>query len=431
MSVEYWETQSGIFALPANWYPAVVPGTADAAVFATGAKAAYSVLAGSLSADVLGSVLVASDTVDLVGTLALQELAIVDGATLSLKDFYLPSDSIVSPAVLVSGPVYIGHIDAPETVTGGSLYIDTPALLVDTSGLIDGNDGRTADVEVAGTWVNTQGLIITGAGADLLVAGGTLTVGPTGLLITSGATAQLDYLSPIGGVTIASGTLLSTVLPEYTPVADVPSLTVDGSGNLLGGYALTVGPVSDGTISGGVVADASAFVDLTGSGDFSGGVTIARGTLELGASNAAGSGAIVFAPSADATLRLDADVMPDNPIEGFTSGDTIDLSAIPYDPELAAIVSGGTVTLSQAGVIEARLTLAGNSTALPLLVSEDEGGGTALVPLTFAASGSSGSWTSVTEWSGQGATGFPGANDSVDIAAPGSYVISVTGTESA
>jgi Hint domain/Passenger-associated-transport-repeat len=62
-------------------------------------------------------------------------------------------------------------------------------------------------------------------------------------------------------------------------------------------------------------------------GGFSGGITIEDGTVELTAVGAAGSGAITFQnpPLVDPNLEFTPANAPTNPIDGFASGDTIQI----------------------------------------------------------------------------------------------------------
>ena len=67
---------------------------------------------------------------------------------------------------------------------------------------------------------------------------------------------------------------------------------------------------------------------LTAANEFGGATTIDSGTLLLGNTLAAGSGEIIFAYGADASLAIGAGDVPANLIDGFLPGITIDLMGI-------------------------------------------------------------------------------------------------------
>jgi len=83
-------------------------------------------------------------------------------------------------------------------------------------------------------------------------------------------------------------------------------------------------------------------------------VTIDKGTLELGESGGAGSGAITFAKAADATLQVDNDVYALNAIKGFSTGDTVDFTGA-GSVALAGPAGGGAIDFSAIGGDEAHL----------------------------------------------------------------------------
>jgi autotransporter-associated beta strand protein len=73
--------------------------------------------------------------------------------------------------------------------------------------------------------------------------------------------------------------------------------------------ATVSGPIDDSGILGGsgasLVKVGNGRLTLSGAGNtYSGGTTIERGTLDLGAVGAAGTGAITFTGNAKATLRI-------------------------------------------------------------------------------------------------------------------------------
>jgi hypothetical protein len=113
-----------------------------------------------------------------------------------------------------------------------------------------------------------------------------------------------------------------------------------------------------------------------------------EGTFELAAVGAAGTGAITF--SGIAELKIDSAALPGNifasVVQGFASGDTVDLPSLPfvpgafatYDPSLHAL----SVTSGAATITFDDMETAG--TGLPFAVLDDHAGGSRVVLATIA-----------------------------------------------
>lgn len=112
---------------------------------------------------------------------------------------------------------------------------------------------------------------------------------------------------------------------------------------------------------------------LSGVNTFSGGVTIDAGTLELGNSQAAGSGAITFGSSADPTLKIDLGDAPTNQINGIAIGNVIDLQGV--GTETAFTYVGGVLTVS-GGSQNVQLDIAKPPTHAGFVLASDGNGGT-------------------------------------------------------
>ncbi|WP_158927342.1 Hint domain-containing protein [Acidisphaera sp. S103] len=95
--------------------------------------------------------------------------------------------------------------------------------------------------------------------------------------------------------------------------------------------------------SGKVEQSGPGTLVLDGINDFTGGLIIAGGTLELSAGNAAGSGPIDFA--GDPTLRLDGTIMPTGTVSGLSAGDAIDLEGVSF-------ASGGSATIINSNTLQ-------------------------------------------------------------------------------
>jgi hypothetical protein len=99
-----------------------------------------------------------------------------------------------------------------------------------------------------------------------------------------------------------------------------------------------------------------AAVILGATNDFTGGIDLSSGTLDLAAPGAAGAGPITFDPSPDPVLRFSAADVPTNPIDNFTQGDTIEITGFVATGSnyvsgiLALDGSGGPIDLNLPGV---------------------------------------------------------------------------------
>jgi autotransporter-associated beta strand protein len=188
------------------------------------------------------------------------------------------------------------------------------------TGTVKGSGNARNTLELAGTAAGTAsglgsefinfGSVVVDAGADwILPHSNTLadaaTLANSGTLVLTG-TLQLGT----GG---SGGSITGDLVDAGTLVVDENG-TVTLAGNLSG--------------PGGLVQEGTGTTRLSGTDDYSGGTKLISGTLELANANAAGSGAIAFAPGAAAVLRIDGTVMPRNPIARLAQPDTIDLAGV-------------------------------------------------------------------------------------------------------
>ena len=195
-----------------------------------------------------------------------------------------------------------------------------------------------------------------GAGGDIFIAqGGTLTV-DGGLLgrgtVTGGAPggtgaqgggAHGAGLFLQGNATIALGAAAGATL-------DVAGAIADQTGS--GGTGANAG-------SGGLIINGAGTVRLAAANTFSGGITIASGTLELAHTHAAGSGAIRFDPG---VLAFAATAAPTGVLSNFAVGDGILVEGFTatghsYNGSVLTLTgSGGPIMLDLPGVTPSALT---------------------------------------------------------------------------
>jgi len=254
----------------------------------------------------------------------------------------------------ISGNVilYGGTISGTMTVSGNddTFYVSAPPL--DQDATAAGQIGPAFDDTISGN------LVATGTDDSILVEIPP-TTGQSGaqtLVYGPDASGPNYGFSGFATVTVTNGdTLILEGANSATQIVVQP-----GSANPLAASTLqigdggTVGSISSSTnvqvknhatlsvdlstsfSYGGHITGSGSFVQLgTGtttlsntSNTFSGGVTIDAGTLDLVHTGSAGGGAITFAGAAE--LKLDNPTLPANTINGFATGDTIDLTSIQY-----------------------------------------------------------------------------------------------------
>src|SRR5262249_21754211 len=83
--------------------------------------------------------------------------------------------------------------------------------------------------------------------------------------------------------------------------------------------------------NGEAVVEGGGTLMVNGNDALTGDIRIDTGTLELPNANAAVSATITFGNNDTPKLKIDGTTMPTNVIKGFAPGDTIDLTAIPYN----------------------------------------------------------------------------------------------------
>jgi Hint domain len=181
-----------------------------------------------------------------------------------------------------------------------------------------------------------------GAGGDIFVQqGASLTIGGDASGGSTLGTGSVEGGAGVDGGTSgqAFGSAIFLDGRTFGGGGAVNTLTL-GAGQTAGQTTTISGVITDeagslGRVNeqGALVIEGQGTVDLAPvdsngnatANTFAGGVTIDSGTLELGNTQAAGSGTITFASGAGATLQLDSGVDPGNTIQGFDATDTLDL----------------------------------------------------------------------------------------------------------
>ncbi len=315
--------------------------------------------AGAISGD--GTLHLIGGTLQLIGTgnTYTGGTIVETGSTLDITTANLPTinENITDAGGLIvfdqdSSGNFTGVIsDGQEMGTGptmsGSLDIDdsaaTNASKADVFLLADQTYTGATYVEAGTLTLNVTNAIVDSSGLTLGRVGGAID-GQTANLVLD-ADNQLTALSDD-----ASNTT-SVVLNGHVLTLDPTTTSVSAYG----------GTIEDGTTHGSIVVDGTGTVTLEGNNTFSGGITVDAGTLELGNSNAAGTGTITFSNNpTDPTLKIDHEVRPTNTISGFDSSDAFDLvgfdasttsANMDYNTDVLTVAdgNGNSITLNLTG----------------------------------------------------------------------------------
>ncbi len=254
-------------------------------------------------------------------------------------------------AVVLSG----GNAYAPQVRSGGTLVISAGgvanSVALSSGGTITERAGGSINSIVVSSGA-TLGVTSGASARNVTLSGGTLVVSSGA--VVSGAVARPGSLEIVSaGGTLSASTINSgateTVLSGGT---DIGSLVSAGSTLIVssGGTAIGTKQTAGGRIlvsaGGAEIVPAGTTVysatvlsggtETVSSGGSVNGTVISGGELVL-RNGAQAGGSLSFA-GPGGRLAIDAATPSTAPISGFVSGDTIDLTAVPY-------VAGGTATL--------------------------------------------------------------------------------------
>ena len=265
---------------------------------------------------------------------------------------------------------------------------------------------------IAGTFAGViqDGGSAGGAGGSLTVAG-TKALTLTGVETYTGKTSVSGILDLAGTGSIHSSSKVSLTTAGAT--LDISGATAGEVINKLGGTAGTVadlgsqnlkikvqggtvdtysGTIKDGGSAGGsggsLTLGGTGELSLTSANSYTGGTTIAAGTLDIAALGAAGSGTITFANPASngvATLEIDAAALSGsngnysfaNAIAGATStNQVIDLTSLAYVQGSTSATLNGTNLSVTNGSSNVTLHLAATQAKSSFTTASDGNGGT-------------------------------------------------------
>ena len=270
----------------------------------------------------------------------------------------------------------LGHNSSSHTASHGTLNLSGGQVDLVTGTFILGdllnggaNAGSGTVVQTGGTFTveaASGGLNLSAFGnGEYDLDGGILQVGGGNLIArwTGGGTSVFALGG--GTVQVVGSTLTTSVAATLTATSaiDTNGLGASWSGALSGTGGLT--KLGAGTLA------------LTDVNSFGGDLELVAGTLELGVAGSAGSGQIVFADGAAATLRIDG-ATPSNVIAGFVAGDSIDLAGLAYGAGMTTSYDtpSGVLSILNAGSAVAALHFGAGNAAVtdPFHLALDTGG---------------------------------------------------------
>ena len=213
-----------------------------------------------------------------------------------------------------------------------------------SSGGWGGGNGAAYNVNTSQNGGGGGGL---GAGGDVFVqAGGVLIVkgGSQSGATSSGGTGAAGAGN--GGDGGNSGIFLQGSTMYVNPTYDVP---VGFHSNTITTTTIS-DKIADGAGAGKLMVVGSGTLILNNNNTYTGGTTIQGTTLELAKFQAAGTGAITFSAGFTDVLRIDLAAFGtlsgstytfNNEIDGFASGDTINLAGVAFDSNWTFTVGSG------------------------------------------------------------------------------------------
>ncbi len=283
--------------------------------------------------------------------------------TLAAANTYSGGTTLRGGTLRIAADSALGNATGALTFDGGTLH--TTATLSSARAIALAANGGT--VSTAADTTTTLSGVLSGAGALTKTGAGTLALTATntysGATTVSAGTLRAgaaNSFSAASAHTVASGATLDLAGFNQTLAG------LSGAGSVaLGSAALTVNSTADSTFSGvisgtgALTKSGSAALTLAGDSTYSGGTTIAAGTLVVGHASALGTGAISL--DSGATLDLGSYALDLSRLSG--NGRLISAQSHTFSNSTDtafAFALGGSASIEKSGA--GTLTLAGANT---------------------------------------------------------------------
>lgn len=229
-------------------------------------------------------------------------LNIADGGVVSSLQGFVGYDGTATGTVTVDGTGSRWTNSAELTVGyigRGTLNIINGGVVTDTIGAIGSNGGSTGTVMVDGagsTWTNSSTLTVGNSGNGTLTISnnGTVSAVSAKVAVNSGSQGVINIGAAAAAPAAAPGTLTLT--------GAAPALTLGATGALVFNHTNGSYQFAPGITGAGKVNVYSGTTILTANSTYTGGTTIAAGTLQLG--NGGTTGAIVGNVTDNGTLAF-------------------------------------------------------------------------------------------------------------------------------
>ncbi|PZP55579.1 MAG: hypothetical protein DI586_06375 [Micavibrio aeruginosavorus] len=323
------------------------------------------------------------DTIISAGTLSASSQSILGNITNNGSMIFSGANGAYAGTISGTGGVLVSNtttLSGTNTYSGGTSMFNGGTLAVSAdanlgtgylffnNGTLQYNSGfstaKSVSLSTGGGIINTNGFnstlsgVISGTGSLTKSGTGTLTLSGTntysgGTTIAQGAlsvSSDSNLGNASGGLTLSGGGSLSYT----TGFSSARNINVVDSGiiNTSSNSATLSGIISGGGV---LTKSGSGVLTLSGSNTYSGGTTIANGTISATADNNLGTGALTLNGG---TLQYGASFDSAKNITVGASGGTINITGS-LTSNLSGIISGAG-TLTKSG--NATLTLSGNNT---------------------------------------------------------------------
>ena len=297
--------------------------------------------------------------------------------------------------------------------TNGSIATSSGVALATGATLdISGHTGGTAIKSLSGTVAGQTGAVVLGGNTLTLSAatgsfGGAVS-GAGGLNVTGGTETLTGANTYTGATTMSTGTLQLGSGGTTGSIASTSAITNNGTLAVNHSDTITLSKVISGT--GALQQIGTGTTVLTAANTYSGGTALNAGTLELGQTTSAGSGAITFAAGSQ-KLQIDVTGTLGNTITTLGLGDQIDFQALDFTgAQRVYDATTKTLTVTNGGISNTVRLDTGTTLANSQFALSQDADGSAIVTIVAGAAPAAPTTGGTTPSTGNAVT-FDGTRD--------------------